>query len=54
MMGGGLIRQSSYRKVIIDALAREGIVFKVEQTVDDVAGDGALGILERSLHQGRI
>jgi len=48
VMGGGVIRQEAYQGVIIDMLADEGVRFGVEQVVEDVAGDGAMGLVEKS------
>ena len=48
MMGGGVIRQEAYRRVIVDMLAERGVRFGVEQVVQDVAGEGALGLVAKA------
>lgn len=53
-MGGGVIRQPAYRKVVVDMLADEGVRFGVEQVVDDVAGEGAMGLVEKARTSGQV
>ena len=47
VLGGGVIRQDAYRGVIVQMLAEEGVKFGVEQVVGDVAGEGAMGLVEK-------
>ena len=47
-MAGGVIRQPAYRKVILDGLRAAGVEFDINVVVDDVAGQGALGLVERA------
>lgn len=42
-----MIRQDAYRGVIVQMLAEEGVKFGVEQVVGDVAGEGAMGLVEK-------
>jgi N-acetylglucosamine kinase-like BadF-type ATPase len=42
--GGSLVGQESYRKLVLDALAKKGHVFKYVEFVDDAAKVGALGL----------
>ena len=46
-MGGGVIRQEAYKGVIVKMLAEEGVRFGVEQVVEDVAGEGTMGLVEK-------
>ncbi len=48
MMGGGVIRQQAYKEVIVGMLREQGVRFGVEQVVDDVAGEGAMGLVEKA------
>lgn len=48
VMGGGVIRQASYRGVVRELLGRGGVAFGVESVVEDVAGEGALGLVEKA------
>ena len=48
MMAGGVIRQPAYRQIILDSLRAQGIVFGVEHVVDDVAAEGAMGLVARA------
>ena len=47
IMGGGVIRQEAYKGVIVKMLAEDGVRFGVEQVVEDVAGEGAMGLVEK-------
>lgn len=48
MLGGGVIRQESYRQVVETLLLEGGVEFGVIEVVNDVAGEGVGGLVERA------
>lgn len=48
MLGGGVIRQESYRQVVENLLLEGGVEFGVIEVVNDVAGEGVGGLVERA------
>jgi hypothetical protein len=47
MMGGGVIRQTAYKNVVLKGLEERGVVFGVNEGVEDVVGLGVMGLVER-------
>ncbi|KAK8845596.1 hypothetical protein IAR55_006312 [Kwoniella newhampshirensis] len=52
VMGGGVIRQAAYREVLIKELKGLGVEFGKMEVLSDVAGEGALGLVEKA--KGRM
>ncbi|GFZ51969.1 hypothetical protein JCM24511_09739 [Saitozyma sp. JCM 24511] len=52
VMGGGVIRQDEYRRVVLDMLRDRGVVFGKEATVGDVAAEGVRGLVEKARVRG--
>jgi hypothetical protein len=52
VMGGGVLRQAPYRDVLLRHLQERGIQFAWEELVEDVAGQGALGLAEKARMTG--
>lgn len=48
VLGGGVIRQESYRQVVENLLLEGGVEFGVVEVVGDVAGEGVRGLRERA------
>jgi hypothetical protein len=48
ILGGGVIRQPSYREVVLRMLSEQGVTFGTVVTVEDVAEEGARGLVERA------
>ena len=48
VLGGGVIRQDSYREVVVDLLFEGGVEFGVIEVVNDVAEEGVNGLVERA------
>lgn len=48
VLGGGVIRQECYRKVVEDLLFEGGVEFGVIEVVNDVAEEGVKGLVERA------
>lgn len=52
VMGGGVIRQESYRAVVRKLLAEGGVVFGTESVAGDVAGEAVMGLVARAKAKG--
>jgi hypothetical protein len=48
VLGGGVIRQECYRRVVEDLLIEGGVEFGVVEVVNDVAEEGVKGLVERA------
>jgi hypothetical protein len=53
VLGGGVIRQESYREVVVDLLIEGGVEFGVIEVVNDVAEEGVKGLVERARAKAR-
>lgn len=48
VMGGGVLRQAAYKDVMLRVLKESGVEFAWAETVEDVAGEAALGLVEKA------
>lgn len=48
IMGGGVIKQEPYTRVVLELLAEQGVKFGVEEVVRDVVGEGVRGLVEKA------
>lgn len=48
VLGGGVLRQAEYRDVMMRYLKAKGVQFAWAEVVEDVAGQGVLGLVEKA------
>lgn len=48
VLGGGVLRQAVYREAMLRYLKDNEVEFAWSEVVEDVAGEGALGLVEKA------